>query len=212
MDKKELHTNVPVVLFLGYGRVGKDTASDYLVQKYGYTRKASGDKMRELQESINPVIEHRFINTDELGIEFMDTRYKRYKEWQDIYGYSGAKDNVSGFRQSLVDLAESMKKVFGDEVWINTILPLGGKERGIVISDGRNRYEAMRVLNYGGIIIRLTRNGVEAANNTEKESIANTMNLVHETIENNGTKEELYKKLDDIMSRYRSAINGSYRQ
>jgi len=217
MDRKEVITNevttkeannrIPVILVLGYGKVGKDTTSDYLVEKYGYKKKGSGDKMRELQEHINPSIEHEYIYTDASGGVCKTKMYKTYKQWIEMYGYDAAKDvkNVSGFRQSLVNLAEGMKAVFGDEVWIDTILPYGGKETGIVISDGRNRYEAMRVLHYGGLVIRLTRDGVGPANETEKKSVELAMDTVHETIENNGTKEELYAKIDDVIRRYNDA-------
>lgn len=213
IDNRTLHQGIPVILILGYGKVGKDTTSDYLVSKYGYKKKASGDKMRELQSKINPIVEHRYKFTDTDDIEYEHVVYKRYNEWLNIYGYEAAKDpkNVSGFRQSLVDLAESIKSTFNDEIWIDSILPLNGTEKGIVISDGRNQYEIKRALHYGCIVIKLNRNGIGPANKTEEESIRNCESYITEQIDNNGTKEELYKKIDDIMYRYSDAKSGKYR-
>lgn len=207
----EIHSYIPVILVVGYGKCGKDTTSDYLVEKYGYKKKGSGEKMRELQEKINPIIEHRQKVIDDKGIVCETITYKRYKEWQDIYGYEAAKEvkNVSGFRQSLVDLAESMKGIFGNEIWIDTVLPLtDNRPKGIVVSDGRNRFEAMRVLNYGGLVIRITRKGVGPANETEKQSIEDCNGCIHEVIENDGTREELYNKIDKVIIRYANGKAG----
>jgi hypothetical protein len=215
LDKSELHKRVPVILVIGYGKVGKDTTSDYLASKYGYKKKASGDKMRELQEKINPVIEHEYTQVDSDGFPGKRKLYMRYNEWVKLYGYDNAKNPrvCSGFRQSLVDLAESMKSTFGDEVWINGVLPLNADLRqGIVISDGRNLYEVMRTLHHYGLTILINRKGVAAANETEKASIANIKpGCILETVENDGTKEELYAKLDDIINRYYDGRSSKYK-
>ncbi len=194
------------ILLVGYAGCGKDTVANYLVEKYGYTKKASGDKLRELQEKINPLVENSY-NTEkgsktESIIALNSERvveYKRYNEWLAIYGYEDSKYKVSGFRQSLVDLGESLRKVFGQDVWINQVCNEEFKNninKRIVIADGRNKYEANRARICGGIIIKILRK--DAANEIERLSVADVD--PDYTINNTGTGQELYISLDGIMN------------
>ncbi len=183
------------ILLVGYAGCGKDTVANYLVEKYGYAKRASGDKLRELQEKINPLVENSY-NTEksERVVE-----YKRYNEWLEIYGYEDSKYKVSGFRQSLVDLGESLRKVFGQDIWINQVCNEEFKNninKRIVIADGRNKYEANRVRICGGIIIKILRK--DAANEIERLSVADVD--PDYTINNMGTRQELYISLDGIMN------------
>lgn len=171
----------PIIGISGYSGVGKDTARQILCEAYGCEGAAFADKVREYALLLNPYFEETKCYYSEL-IESM--------------GYDNAKRKYDCVRKLMVKIGHGARTLLGQNVWVNALLPIDSQRpagKSLVISDVRYTNEAERIILLGGIVIRLERNGVNAANETEKNSLMLTPYTYK--IENNGSLEDLRQKL-----------------
>lgn len=163
----------------GLAGAGKDTIGDYLVTNYGFTRYGFADKLKELAEQADPM-----IGDDSLA-ELI------YRDGWDI-----AKKENTEVRTFLQNLGHGARQVFGDTFWIDRVfdqdLPLR-----TVITDVRYENEFYAIRRNGGYIIRVNRD-VELVNNHITE-VGHLDFDVDFTIDNNGSKRDLYDKIIDLM-------------
>ena len=129
-------------MIVGFGhkaRVGKDSAADYLVRAYGYTKKSFA---YPLKEGIGKGV---FGLTDEQ----MDTG----KEVIDPYW------NMTP--RQILQLAgtEGGRNIFGDTLWIKALYRDISQDltKNYVITDVRYRNEAEAIQSWGGKVIRIDR-------------------------------------------------------
>lgn len=162
MAKVQIDNLPKCIILLGYARSGKDTAADYFSAKYGYTKKASGRKMRDLLEYMPIYIEH--IEKDGTKL------YKTFKEWTELFGYEYCKDNITGYRKALVGLGHGAREILYQNIWIDRSLEDVEKGQKIVVSDGRYQSEIEKAQKLGGIAIEIMR--TKPVNDTEKESMS----------------------------------------
>ncbi len=186
----------------GYARAGKNTVGDYLTARHGYAQRAFADKLRELALACDPM-----MNSTNTRL------YSRYSDVLDVYGYEGAKNDYPEVRDFLVRLGAGARKVLGGDVWLDACLPLernpeghafseadGGKQ--IVVTDVRYPNEAARIVELGGQVWYVRRDGVRAANDEEQRSIAQVLNAPGMDVKvllNSGTIADLHESIERLL-------------
>lgn len=150
----------------GYARSGKDEAAKVLVDKYEFTRVAFADKLREVLYALNPVITIKPYHN--WGVD-PPNGYTRVflKEVIDVYGWDSYKETEFGdeIRRLLQRLGtEAGKELLGDSIWVDAALTGHPADAKIVVTDVRFPNEAERIKSLGGIVVRVNRPGVKAAN------------------------------------------------
>lgn len=184
-----------VILVTGQRRAGKDTISDYIVEKYGYTKDRLADPLKQAIKAI-------FGWTD----EHVDGNLKELID--PIYGISP--------RQAMMDIGtewaqygltkryEHFDYITGRNLWINRLCEkYKDKDNyNIVVCDVRFPHEIYKMrenLSDANITIINIKRGLD--NNIKHESEALVNDLPYDyTISNNDTIESLFMKVDDIIA------------
>ena len=97
----------------GYAQSGKDTVAQTLIERYGFTRIAFADKIRELLYEMDPPVPSGVGNERHIvGLQ----------NYVDIYGWDVSKQNPI-VRSMLQNLGVGARKVFGEWFWIEQALP-----------------------------------------------------------------------------------------
>lgn len=168
---------------------GKDTAAAYLAKQYGYAHDAFAYSLKEgLGRGI-------FGLTD--GQLYGDLKEVVDPFWgltpRDILQRGGT---------------EAMRRTFGDDIWVKTLLRRAHhRDVPTVIADVRFVSEAEAIKTNGGLVVRIDRDiAYDPAIDTHQSEVDL---LGYEgwscTIDNNGTLEELYRKLDTFMRDFRGS-------
>ena len=139
----------------GYAQSGKDTLASILVEKYGYSRIAFADKIREFLYGINPMV------------ACSPTGY--LKDLVNLVGWDKAKQEPQ-VRRLLQDLGISARDLIAEDVWVTAALGSVDKDQRIVVTDVRFENEAKTIKLMGGQIWRVKRPGVEAVNSHVSET------------------------------------------
>jgi len=172
-----------IIGLTGYAQSGKDTVAKILVEKYGYTRVAFADRIREFLYDMNPMV-------DTVAFEPIFL-----KERVDRDGWEVAKKNPH-IRRALQNAGVSARKVFGEDFWVNEVLKSIDPADNIVITDVRftNEAETIKLITQftgqPSQIWRIKRLGVEAVNAHVSESQMDDY-PVDQIFANNGTVEDL---------------------
>lgn len=175
-----------IIGIAGKARSGKDTIANYLWHQYGFTRTAFADP-------IKLAAAHMF------GLSREQTWDDSLKE--QVIPYWG----MSPRRMFQLLGTEASKPVFGDDIWVKRLqLTLSGlRGDDFVIPDVRHELEAEMIRKEGGIILHLYRDNAQAvAAHSSEVGIA-----VHPDdyqMENNGTLQDLYRRVDHLISEYLS--------
>jgi hypothetical protein len=166
-----------IIGLTGYAQSGKDTVAKVLIEKYGYTRIAFADKIREYLYEMNPIIDN--VAGEPI---FLKELIKR-DDWE-------VAKKSPHVRRALQNAGVAARKVFGDTFWIYQALSDVRPQDKTVVTDVRFKNEADWIKDFGGQIWRVERDGVAAINNHISENEMDTY-PVDFTIFNNGTLEEL---------------------
>lgn len=135
-------SDIQIIGISGYAGSGKDTLANCFEQ-YGYKRIAFADKVKELAVRLNPELQKRIDNAEEL---------------EDI------KRTDPDVRRWLQEVGVTAREVLGDDVWVRAALD-GLGDGKYVISDVRFKNEAEMLRQRGACLIRINRPGVGPANN-----------------------------------------------
>jgi hypothetical protein len=168
-----------IVGLCGYAGSGKDTAAEGCVSLGAFSRRAFADKLKELVEAQNPYYPEMHMHHNDLIAR---------------YGLEAAKRRYPRVREELVACGEAHRRIFGEDFWIDACLPSGERYNRairVVVSDVRYPNEIKHINKHGGVVFYIKRDGREAANETERETIAACIPLCEYTFLNNGTREEL---------------------
>lgn len=186
MDKKI------IVGFIGPSGCGKDTAADYLVEKYGF-------KKMSFAEPLKKMVKECFILTDEQCYgdkkDVVDERWGcSPREMFQVLGTEFAQYMLPELLPSLKDKFE--KKCF----WVKHLMEnIKNEEKHcIVIPDVRFRHEVDFLLKENTYLFRIERSNVkETRSHQSEEEWKDFDETKIFPITNDGTKEELHKKLDN---------------
>lgn len=176
-----------IIGLLGKKQSGKDTSADYLNKKYNYNKCAFANLLKEtckvlfdlsdeqVYGELKEVIDQRWETTPRHILQFVGT---------DL------------IRNQISSLVPKMEKDF----WIHSLLNKMQNDKKYVISDARFQNEVDMIKNKKGIIIKLIRNNINSGDLHISESGIDLIQNFDFVIENNGTIDDLYKKIDDIIN------------
>lgn len=191
----------------GRARTGKDTVVKYLVEKYGFNRIALADPVKQGSYALDPWIAITDVEWNNLGLESVLRNLAFYSEEEQVYfvklqvlvdvlGAEKAKE-IYGVRQFYQRYGtEGGRDIHGDFCWLNIAkTKFTGQD---AISDVRFSNEAQFVHENGGIVLNLVReNKEEVAQHASENDLCSEYYDV--LIENNGTFEELFAKVDEAI-------------
>lgn len=176
---------------LGKKGAGKDTVSDYLVAKYGFRKRAIAAELKkimrhlfhfknnQLHGELKEVVDDNWDITPRHGMQFVGTLVREH------FGRL-----VKGVDKNfwLVNL----------EMWLNKC-----KNEHVILSDCRYQNEVDFVKSHKGIVIKIVRNKNDEIKDTHESEQGVDFVKKHDIlIENNGSLQELYKKIDVIMNEF----------
>lgn len=176
-----------MIIGLGHqAQVGKDTVAGYLVEKYGFKRLAFADQLKLMALDLNPIVEYGTFHPTLHGLV-------------DRLGWEEAKKEPS-VRRFLQNLGVTVRDRIDPDAWANVVRRqiLAGEQAGqinFVITDVRfpNEFEMLEDL--GALLVKVTRNDRPPVSQHVSE-YALTDWPWHKTLENSGTLDELFQKLD----------------
>lgn len=163
----------------GYAQSGKDTVAELLCLNYGYKRMAFADPMREALYRLNPSI----------MVSAPHDYYLPLKQIVDEHGWDVAKQqpDVRALLQRMG--TEVGREMFGDNFWVQYSFDKIEQPK-IVFADVRFPNEAREILQYGGQVWRVNRNGHNPVNDHPSEHAMDNFMFKHVII-NAGTLDDL---------------------
>lgn len=199
-----------MIIGLGHrARSGKDTLADYLVKQHGFIKVSFATPLKEAARDI-------FLLTDEQMYgdlkEVVDPRWGRTP--RDILQKLGT---------------ESVRNVFGPNVWINRCFYGLDPKKNYVIADVRFVNEALAVKSWGGYVVQVNRQSlppikrgkpslwdrVKAYVTLKPQPLGAWIGHQSETdlldfkgwdglVQNDGTLEDLYRRGEEVLFSFRT--------
>jgi hypothetical protein len=182
-----------IVGFAGYAQVGKDTAASTIAAEYN--RLSFAAELRAFVYELNPLLTYGKGTEEECHLT--------YQQALDAQSYEWAKAHTD-LRDFMVKLGAGIRALAPD-AWIRPVsLRILGREDGlsvITVSDVRYANEARHLMRqHGARIFYIERPGYGPANEEEERSIREMIYQIPvTTIVNDGTKEDLGKKVRDAL-------------
>jgi len=170
-----------IVGFIGFQRVGKTTASNYLIEKYGFVRHNMKDALvAEIKQNF-PDLLQQLANEENITIDQLFEMKPPL------------------MRALLQNYGTEVRRRDNDNYWVEQwAKKLTTKDT--VVDDVRFLNEAQMVRNYHGILIRLTRPDITTGGEHKSETEQLEIEADY-TIEcKPGEHEALYKQLDEIVN------------
>lgn len=175
-----------LVGFGGVAKSGKDTAASALADQRGYEVVAFVDPLKKLAAACNPLIQCDRRHEGRGGV--------RYNDLVADVGYTRAKDVVE-VRRFLQDLGtEGCRTVFGDDIFVNTVL--GDMYPGVdyAVSSVRFPNELAAIKASRGLSIWVQRPGFYPINDHASDNSV-TADDFDVTVHNDGTIEDLARRV-----------------
>lgn len=163
----------------GYARSGKDEAAKVLVEEYGFTRVAFADKLRETLYALNPLVAVE-VEDYEVNVGIEEEIIRGGHSEEEVYlvdviaqfGWDGYKESYYGteIRRLLQRMGTEVgRDILGENIWVDSTFHNLSYDSKIVITDCRFVNEAKAVLNRGGKMWRVEREGVGPVNDHPSE-------------------------------------------
>jgi hypothetical protein len=186
LKQKEDDDNEPeqlLIAFLGNKYVGKSSGGNYLVTKYDFVEDYFAYLLKKSAKLLFNLTDKQLYGTKQ-DKETIDTRYEMSS------------------RQILQKFGEMMKKEFGENFWINSFKTRYERNYNddVVVTDCRYKNEVNAIKDLEGYVIKINRDtddGSKADTHVSETEINEIFNYDY-LIENNGTLEEFYGKLDEV--------------
>jgi hypothetical protein len=182
LKDSKLIPRVTLLGLSGYARSGKDTAADYLVENYGYTKMSFADPMKQALLTLDP------------NIDFGEGR--AHLSQAITVGWDELKKNSSEIRPLLQRMGTEIgRAMWGEDFWVNAAInsiPDGSK---VIFADVRFPNEAKAITDLGGQVWRIERDGVGPANSHVSETALDTYKF-ETVIQNSGSIEDFKNLLN----------------
>lgn len=199
---------------------GKDAISDHLVEKHGWVKLGMSDALAEALYILDPYVPihlpdpktetglkgmlSRFLDRKKRTVEIAD--FQRYSDLFDEVGYVEAKTNEE-VRRLLQKLGTEVgRRIISESVWTDIVVRRAKEAAeaapGVIITGIRYPNELDMITDeLEGELWWVVRPSLQAGSNAGHSS----ENSVHETdfdrtIRNDGTLEDLYRKVDHIIA------------
>lgn len=171
----------------GYAQSGKDTVAEHIIANYGYRRVAFADPIRKALYKLNPVVPVGEFNAIHLA------------QAVDGLGWEETKRLSSETRRLLQVLGTEVgRDMFGADFWVNQAMGNVGKFDKVVLTDVRYPNEYRAIKSREGILLRIVKPGNGAINGHSSETALDS-HAFDGTIVNDGSKEDLFNKVDKII-------------
>lgn len=179
---------VRLIGFTGKKRVGKDASGEYLCEQYGFKRMAFADPLKTVCGIMFGLTDEQLYGSLK---ETIDVRYN-YTPRQ-ILQKVGTDIVRDRFRETFPLMGDS------SQFWIECFKRHYVEQTvPICVTDVRYENEAQAIVDIGGIVVRLERsNTVIDTHSSELDNVSD--NLISYRIDNNGTLEQLYEQLNEIV-------------
>lgn len=196
-----------ILLIGGLAGSGKDTCADYIVDKYHYSKTSFADEIKKLVMS-KYELEYNDCYTQEGKQTKLDSiRTKEIikqveEEFGDLpdYFYENGVVNLTPRYLLILEGLEARKKDINTWGALTTDYINSNKFEKVVIPDFRfpNEYTYLKQFFEYVYVIKVIRDSIIPLDNPAEKGVDDFK--FDFTITNNGNKEELYKKLDNILS------------
>lgn len=171
-----------IIGICGFATSGKDSIADILIElNSDFKRYAFADSLRSLAMEINPYFQEIHMDYKTALLESYDIAKLKYPIIRDF----------------LVTLGEGCRNNIHQDVWVESVVRKIDTNFPSVITDVRYPNEAEKIKSLGGIIWKVERNGVFAANITEGKSIE--LIEFDVLIQNNGNLDDLKNFISKIL-------------
>jgi hypothetical protein len=169
---------------------GKDVIGSYLVKEHGFERRSFADKLKESAAAS--------LNVEAWQLE----EWKNDPTMQIAVVCFGSivPYNFASVRQFLQRYGtEAHREIFGENFWVDQVLPVEGfyAGRAIVVTDVRYRAEYDRILILGGHIIIVERAGLDLQDPHSSEQEWRTFRGYK--VHNDGFIPDLYEKVEKML-------------
>lgn len=188
---------MPVIGLFAQDRAGKDTAASYLVERYGFYRRAFADSMKEAMAVLNPIV------------ALSNGVYVRVGDFVEEHGEDELKKWSSDYRELMIRFGTGlMREHMGyNRVWMDKLVHhVDGMRNwhhvpnGLVIPDVRDPLEAKIVVEeLGGYVIELRSDRGQGFYGDEAQ-VAKAREYVTYTVSNNATISDLHLQLDRMLA------------
>lgn len=183
--------DVTIVGLSGKKRSGKDTFASTLIAERGFRRVSFADNVRQGALDLDPIIRfeedewHLSVASFEAG-----PRYERLSAIVDRIGWEAAKE-IREVRRTLQRFGSESIRKLDPEFWVRAAMMQAHATPGpVVITDVRFENEAKAVTDAGGVVVRITRPGLESADEHPSETALDAYPWDLEVL-NDGTVEQL---------------------
>jgi len=189
--ESEQEQNAMFIGLLGKMGSGKSTTAAHITKKYNYEEKFYSKKLKDVCQLLFGFNEEQLYGSKKQEID---------KRWGISPRQAMQFVGTDLFRKQLVNLIPGI----GENFWIRTLDTELINGQNYVISDCRMQNEIDFIKKKGGVVIKIIRDEEEEINNNETKLHVTECEIDNVTefdyiIHNNGTKEELFKKIDEFM-------------
>lgn len=169
---------------------GKDTVGAYLVKGHSFERKAFADLLKKSVAELFDIPYHeieKYKNDNSaiitLSMEDGLVRKLTFREFLQYYG------------------TESHRDVFGEDFWVDYLLPFDGfyAGRNIVITDCRYKSEADRIRALGGFVVKIEKPTPLSAQDHHRSEVQADVGHIEYRIHNDGTIDELFTETERML-------------
>lgn len=169
---------------------GKDAVGDYL-KKYGFRTENLAANVRRVCSILTGVSYETLLHRESKGIRLYD--------------------NTMSMGELFQIIGNGLREIVDEDVWLDSLFNNLKSTDLIVITDVRYPNEVKEIERRGGVVIRINGDpiGIRESIRTGKSSDKRDLNAPSETsldshefnyvIENNGTLEDLHRKVDNII-------------
>lgn len=189
-----------IIAICGVKRSGKDTVSDYLVQKYGYQKMKFAEPLKNMVKTLFSMTDDQ-VESDEK--DAIDDRWKVTP--RSILQFFG----TEVMQYKIQDLLPGVGRTF----WAESLFKSYNGETHIVISDLRFQHEVDVIKTYCSdyIVIRVLRRCDPSCDPSCTHISETEQNIIvpTHTIENYSNLQALHSTVDTIMRDVRCGQNGS---
>ena len=193
-----------IIGFMGKAGSGKDTCADFLIKEYNFKRYAFGDPVKEtvgamfgfsneqLYGSLKNTIDPKWNISPRQAFQIIGTDFAQYIIHEKIPSINARVPKRHLWVKRFQYWYEQHKEIHNSRGESGIIK--------IVISDVRFKHEIECIKELGGYIIKIERPNIETLNHSsEYEQDTIDSNYINNTIINEGTVEELNKKLTIVI-------------